>query len=141
MPSQARMSLISDMFRLYGVIMFSYFSRRYYRGAVGALLVFDISKHTTFENVERWLKASRRRRAREGWRGARAGEGKSRRGKEGGRDREVETERWGLGWGREGGRDGERERYHLVILKLYAFCVCVSVYLCVCVLTERLRRA
>ena len=28
----------------------------YYRGAVGALLVYDISKHVTFENVERWLK-------------------------------------------------------------------------------------
>lgn len=29
---------------------------RYYRGAVGALLVYDISKHLTYENVERWLK-------------------------------------------------------------------------------------
>mmetsp|Transcript_24500 Transcript_24500/g.23525 ORF Transcript_24500/g.23525 Transcript_24500/m.23525 type:complete len:224 (+) Transcript_24500:158-829(+) len=28
----------------------------YYRGAVGALLVYDISKQITFENVERWLK-------------------------------------------------------------------------------------
>lgn len=27
----------------------------YYRGAVGALLVYDISKHSTFQNVERWL--------------------------------------------------------------------------------------
>jgi Ras-related protein Rab-11A len=27
----------------------------YYRGAVGALLVYDISKASTFENVERWL--------------------------------------------------------------------------------------
>ena len=26
------------------------------RGAVGALLVYDISKQITFENVERWLK-------------------------------------------------------------------------------------
>jgi Ras-related protein Rab-11A/Ras-related protein Rab-11B len=32
---------------------------RYYRGAVGALLVYDISKHVTFENVERWLKELR----------------------------------------------------------------------------------
>lgn len=31
----------------------------YYRGAVGALLVYDISKRTTFENVERWLKELR----------------------------------------------------------------------------------
>ncbi|XP_053348647.1 ras-related protein Rab-25a [Clarias gariepinus] len=28
----------------------------YYRGAVGALLVYDISKHLTYESVERWLK-------------------------------------------------------------------------------------
>ncbi|XP_037532021.1 ras-related protein Rab-25b isoform X1 [Nematolebias whitei] len=28
----------------------------YYRGAVGALLVFDITKHLTYESVERWLK-------------------------------------------------------------------------------------
>ncbi|KAL6041484.1 Ras-related protein Rab-11A [Balamuthia mandrillaris] len=27
----------------------------YYRGAVGALLVYDISKGATYENVERWL--------------------------------------------------------------------------------------
>merc|ERR1711976_815031 len=27
----------------------------YYRGAVGALLVYDIAKHATFKNVERWL--------------------------------------------------------------------------------------
>ncbi|RHZ39762.1 hypothetical protein DYB31_014909 [Aphanomyces astaci] len=31
----------------------------YYRGAVGALLVYDITKHPTFENVERWLKELR----------------------------------------------------------------------------------
>ncbi|KAF2462358.1 small GTP-binding protein [Lineolata rhizophorae] len=31
----------------------------YYRGAVGALLVYDISKHQTFENVTRWLKELR----------------------------------------------------------------------------------
>ena len=32
---------------------------RYYRGAVGALLVFDIARHLTFMNVERWLKELR----------------------------------------------------------------------------------
>ena len=35
------------------------FSRRYYRGAVGALLVYDIAKHLTYENVERWLRELR----------------------------------------------------------------------------------
>ncbi|KAI5989387.1 GTPase [Pisolithus albus] len=31
----------------------------YYRGAVGALLVYDISKQATFANVTRWLKELR----------------------------------------------------------------------------------
>jgi len=31
----------------------------YYRGAVGALLVYDIAKHTTYVNVTRWLKELR----------------------------------------------------------------------------------
>ncbi|XP_068741690.1 ras-related protein Rab-11A-like [Montipora capricornis] len=31
----------------------------YYRGAVGALVVYDIAKHLTYENVERWLKEIR----------------------------------------------------------------------------------
>lgn len=31
----------------------------YYRGAVGALLVYDITKLMTYENVERWLKELR----------------------------------------------------------------------------------
>ena len=34
-------------------------SLSYYRGAVGALLVYDIAKHLTYENVERWLKELR----------------------------------------------------------------------------------
>ena len=36
-----------------------FFPYRYYRGAVGALLVYDIAKHLTYENVERWLKELR----------------------------------------------------------------------------------
>nr|GLL28884.1 ras-related protein RABA1f-like [Ipomoea trifida] len=31
----------------------------YYRGAVGALLVYDITRHITFDNVERWLRELR----------------------------------------------------------------------------------
>uniref|UniRef100_A0A914DIK9 Serine-threonine/tyrosine-protein kinase catalytic domain-containing protein n=1 Tax=Acrobeloides nanus TaxID=290746 RepID=A0A914DIK9_9BILA len=31
----------------------------YYRGAVGALLIYDIAKHVTYENVDRWLKELR----------------------------------------------------------------------------------
>ncbi|KAF3961773.1 hypothetical protein ACB098_06G126200 [Castanea mollissima] len=31
----------------------------YYRGAVGALLVYDVTRHTTYENVARWLKELR----------------------------------------------------------------------------------
>ncbi|KAG0455291.1 hypothetical protein HPP92_024256 [Vanilla planifolia] len=31
----------------------------YYRGAVGALLVYDITRHVTFESMERWLKELR----------------------------------------------------------------------------------
>jgi len=31
----------------------------YYRGAVGALLVYDIAKRQTFENVQRWLRELR----------------------------------------------------------------------------------
>ncbi|GMH12633.1 hypothetical protein Nepgr_014474 [Nepenthes gracilis] len=31
----------------------------YYRGAVGALLVYDVTRHATFENAARWLKELR----------------------------------------------------------------------------------
>lgn len=31
----------------------------YYRGAVGALLVYDVTRRTTFENVSRWLRELR----------------------------------------------------------------------------------
>ncbi|KAJ7536192.1 hypothetical protein O6H91_12G059400 [Diphasiastrum complanatum] len=31
----------------------------YYRGAVGALLVYDLTKHSTYDNIQRWLKELR----------------------------------------------------------------------------------
>ena len=31
----------------------------YYRGAVGALLVYHVTRHVTFENMERWLRELR----------------------------------------------------------------------------------
>ena len=39
--------------------MYTLILSRYYRGAVGALLVYDIAKHLTYENVERWLRELR----------------------------------------------------------------------------------
>ena len=41
---------------LYSLIFIFYID---FSGAVGALLVYDISKQVTFENVERWLKELR----------------------------------------------------------------------------------
>lgn len=38
---------------------FKHFLHSYYRGAVGALLVYDIAKHATYVNVTRWLKELR----------------------------------------------------------------------------------
>ena len=41
------------------LLTFIVFLFSYYRGAVGALLVYDIAKHLTYENVERWLRELR----------------------------------------------------------------------------------
>ncbi|THU70667.1 hypothetical protein C4D60_Mb08t27390 [Musa balbisiana] len=49
---------ISD--RTWGVVfLYRAITSAYYRGAVGALLVYDVTRHKTFEAVERWLKELR----------------------------------------------------------------------------------
>lgn len=46
----------SSVLPIYILFLSLLVSSRYYRGAVGALLVYDIAKHLTYENAERWLK-------------------------------------------------------------------------------------
>ncbi|XWS28049.1 hypothetical protein CRYUN_Cryun25bG0032400 [Craigia yunnanensis] len=42
-----------------GTIRYRAITSAYYRGAVGALLVYDVTRRVTFENVKRWLKELR----------------------------------------------------------------------------------
>ncbi|MFS8023599.1 Ras-related protein YPT3 [Helianthus anomalus] len=41
------------------VCLYRAITSAYYRGAVGALLVYDVTRHATFESIERWLKELR----------------------------------------------------------------------------------
>ncbi|KAJ6377334.1 hypothetical protein OIU76_026329 [Salix suchowensis] len=47
------------MFVMHDRTMYRAITSAYYRGAVGALLVYDVTRHSTFENVERWLRELR----------------------------------------------------------------------------------
>jgi Ras-related protein Rab-11A len=56
---QERYRAITSAYYRYHIIL-SFLSTKFVlRGAVGALLVYDITKHVTFENIERWLKELR----------------------------------------------------------------------------------
>ncbi|XP_047267383.1 ras-related protein Rab11B-like, partial [Capsicum annuum] len=50
--------IISDRFSCL-IKRYRAITSRHYRGTVGALLVYDITRHVTFENVARWLKELR----------------------------------------------------------------------------------
>ena len=58
-PSLQRMSTSLFSQRRSKIHSSTPYSVSYYRGAVGALLVYDISKHATYVNVTRWLKELR----------------------------------------------------------------------------------
>lgn len=46
---------MNEFLYFFNFLLFFHDFYSYYRGAVGALLVYDISKQQTFKNVERWL--------------------------------------------------------------------------------------
>jgi small GTP-binding protein len=52
-------SLLRASILLFFLTGLNLFFCSYYRGAVGALLVYDIAKHATYVNVTRWLKELR----------------------------------------------------------------------------------
>nr|XP_015192124.1 PREDICTED: ras-related protein Rab-11B-like [Lepisosteus oculatus] len=51
-----RLTIKAQIWDTAGLERYRAITSAYYRGAVGALLVYDISKHLTYESVERWLK-------------------------------------------------------------------------------------
>ncbi|KAL4369660.1 hypothetical protein GQ457_05G028970 [Hibiscus cannabinus] len=42
-----------------GFSMYRAITNAYYRGALGALLVYDVTRHVTFESIKKWLKELR----------------------------------------------------------------------------------
>ncbi|MBA0868020.1 hypothetical protein Goshw_007592 [Gossypium schwendimanii] len=58
LESDLRMEFVSLVFSI-NLVWYRAITSAYYRGAVGALLVYDVTRHSTFENVERWLRELR----------------------------------------------------------------------------------
>ncbi|RXH89116.1 hypothetical protein DVH24_006094 [Malus domestica] len=56
-----KLTVIRAFYFHHFMILFWYraITSAYYRGAIGALLVYDVTRHATFENVARWLKELR----------------------------------------------------------------------------------
>jgi len=53
------MTIKAQIWDTAGQERFQAITNAYYRNAVGALLVYDITKHKTFESLERWIKELR----------------------------------------------------------------------------------
>lgn len=59
MVSEEKKKIKCQIWDTAGQEKFRAISSSYYRGAIGAFLVFDITKQNTFDNVEKWLRELR----------------------------------------------------------------------------------
>ena len=46
----------SGKYQTYNKERYRAITSAYYRGAVGALVIYDLTKHNSFESAEKWLK-------------------------------------------------------------------------------------